>query len=435
MASFPDVESLSQEIAQIHLQGDLILDQAVGQHVRRVTIAQILNAPGMGLPNHRLWIGGRECKFVELVANVVSVEKSEFEITFLLDDGYGRTEARLSIPRPGANPLSEKITDAIDSLECVHHYLDCLTADNRHGYSTVIGRPFDYAHIEGKVHRPPDASQPNIQIFSLRRLKSGDEIPLHMLQTLSEIRNSESMDNITAAEPTVEPVSKPVTGELPSPPKQARAKTRSQSKSAHQGPLAEDSALPEKIGRVKTRSLSKQAELPSEGTDSTDPPPKRTKSRKTTRQEPLQGGPPRSDSNCDHKGKSKEPFTPFPVTNLLGASIPSREPPSSLIVLRSPPVKRSAKNLPDALRIHPKAVGSHILRYFRHNMRAATSDSGIAVHNEMLKFLMLEQGLMTMKPLEFKEALDLLVEEGYIHQTIDEFHFALVGIKLKDSEK
>ncbi|KAF5328901.1 hypothetical protein D9611_014271 [Ephemerocybe angulata] len=427
MASFPDVESLSQEIAQIHLQGDLILDQAVGQHIRRVTIAQILNAPGMGLPNHRLRIGGRECKFVELVANVVSVEKSEFEITFVLDDGYGRTEARLSIPRPGAKPLSEKITVGIDSLECVHHYLDCLTADNRHGYYTVIGRPFDYAHIEGKVHRPPDASQPNIQIFSLRRLKSGDEISLHMLQILSEIRvewtlngnnpgtilqrffflqNSESMDNITAAEPaepTVKPVSKPLAGELPSPPKQARAKTRSQSNSAHQGPLAEDSALPQKIGRVKTSSMSNQAEvLPAEGIGSTYTPPKRTKPRKSTLQEPLHGGAPQSDSNRDRKGKSKEPFTPFPVTNILGASIPSREPASSLIVLRNPPVKRSAKNLPDALRIHPKSVGSHILRYFRHNMRAATSDSGIAVHNEMLKFLMLEQGLMTMEPLDFK---------------------------------
>ncbi|KAF5315788.1 hypothetical protein D9611_004759 [Ephemerocybe angulata] len=211
------------------------------------------------------------------------------------------------------------------------------------------------------------------------------------------------MDNITAAELTVEPVSKPVAGESPSPPKQARAKTRSQSKSAHQGPLTEGSAPPQEIARVKTRSMSKQAEvLPAEGTDSTNPPPKRTKPRKTTLQEPLRGGAPRSDSNRDRKGKSKEPFTPFPATNLLGASIPSREPPSSLIVLRSPPVKRSAKNLPDALRIHPRAVGSHILRYFRHNMRAATSDSGIAVHNEMLKFLMLEQGLMTMEPLDFK---------------------------------
>ncbi|KAF6765270.1 hypothetical protein DFP72DRAFT_337840 [Ephemerocybe angulata] len=163
-----------------------------------------------------------------------------------------------------------------------------------------------------------------------------------MLQTLSEIRDS--MDNITAAELTVEPVPKPVAGESPSPPKQARAKTRSQSKSAHQGPLTEGSAPPQEIARVKTRSMSKQAEvLPAEGTDSTNPPPKRTKPRKTTLQEPLRGGAPRSDSNRDRKGKSKEPFTPFPVTNLLGASIPSREPPSSVDCAPKSPYQEKRK--------------------------------------------------------------------------------------------
>jgi hypothetical protein len=32
--------------------------------VRRVTLAQLQNAPDMGPPHHRLLIGGRECKYV-----------------------------------------------------------------------------------------------------------------------------------------------------------------------------------------------------------------------------------------------------------------------------------------------------------------------------------------------------------------------------------
>ena len=61
MAELPDIEALSQEIATIHLQGDLISDS---KRIRRVTLAQLLNAPEMGPRHHRLRIGGRECKYV-----------------------------------------------------------------------------------------------------------------------------------------------------------------------------------------------------------------------------------------------------------------------------------------------------------------------------------------------------------------------------------
>jgi hypothetical protein len=62
MDDLPDIQGLSQQIATLHLSGDLILEQPVGKHIRRATIAQIMNAPPS--KNSHLMLGGRECKYV-----------------------------------------------------------------------------------------------------------------------------------------------------------------------------------------------------------------------------------------------------------------------------------------------------------------------------------------------------------------------------------
>ncbi|TEB36383.1 hypothetical protein FA13DRAFT_1253007 [Coprinellus micaceus] len=142
MVELPDIEALSQEIAKVHLRGDLIPDD----RVRRVTLAQLQNAPDMGPPHHRLLIGGRECKYIELVANVPDIVHCKTGIRFTLDDGFGRLDAWLP-NKPALDNPKQKAT--ITSL-----------------------RPFDYAHIEGRVHRPPEHSGPIFQIISLRRVNS-----------------------------------------------------------------------------------------------------------------------------------------------------------------------------------------------------------------------------------------------------------------------
>ena len=71
MAGLSDIESISQRIAQLHLNGKLILDpEPVGKHIRRVTVAQIMNASRARLNDEEsdgpLTLGGRECKYVRL---------------------------------------------------------------------------------------------------------------------------------------------------------------------------------------------------------------------------------------------------------------------------------------------------------------------------------------------------------------------------------
>ena len=57
-------------------------------------------------------------------------------------------------------------------------------------------RPFDYAHIEGKVHKPEPLAQVSLQIISVRRVQFGYEIFLHLLQVLSSIDQTIKVEHL-----------------------------------------------------------------------------------------------------------------------------------------------------------------------------------------------------------------------------------------------
>jgi len=80
MDEFPDIQSLTQQIAQLHVTGELILDpEPVGKHIRRATLAQVINAR-RGEAD-LLLLGNRECKYVSgmtgSVARIPPTDRSD----------------------------------------------------------------------------------------------------------------------------------------------------------------------------------------------------------------------------------------------------------------------------------------------------------------------------------------------------------------------
>ncbi|KAJ3550981.1 hypothetical protein NMY22_g84 [Coprinellus aureogranulatus] len=332
--------AILQQIATIHLQGDLIFDQPVGKHIRRVTIAQLKHAPDMGPPHHRLNIGGRECKYVELVANVPIVAHFNTGIGFTLDDGFGRLPAWFQ--RDHAEKPKQRA--CIDSL-----------------------RPFDYAHIEGKVHRPPGSSEPIFQIISLRRVISPYEIFLHLLQALSEIN-----ETIKALDGNEVPASASVL-------------------------LAASPARDRRVAPLQ---------------------------RQTGEIRPEAGSQERTGGRPGSKGKVRVglPNVENPSQQIATSGLPLKTPTRR----RYSPPKGVANKTPAALRRHPQYLGAKVLRYFRHKYSLATSGEGIAIDDDILHYLMVELEIVDLTTDDLKEALDSLVDQNYIYQTTDIYHYALV---------
>jgi hypothetical protein len=122
------------------------------------------------------------------VANVAAVTRAGTRIDFTLDDGFGRIDAWL--PREAADIPSQ--AETISSLRCVYSgpQVEFLS------FSQLNCRPFDYAHIEGKVNKSAASPQVSFQIISVRRVQSGYEIFLHLLQVLSSIDQTIKVEQI-----------------------------------------------------------------------------------------------------------------------------------------------------------------------------------------------------------------------------------------------